>query len=155
MSPKFIWLIRDFSLDMVDPDTGRPISSKEYLDVCLRKKVNNYFINKISGKNSSDNNSIRENILKFFPDRDCYTLVRPADSEDELRNLNSIEFNKLKSEFRSGILELKNKIFRETTSKRIKGKKLNGLSLANLIVDFVNAINKGAVPNINNAYICC
>jgi hypothetical protein len=39
LSPKFIWLIRDFTLNKVHPETGEPIEGKEYLDICLRKKV--------------------------------------------------------------------------------------------------------------------
>lgn len=36
------------------------------------------------------------------------------------------------------------------------GKKLNGLMLYNLALSYVDAINKGAVPNIESAwsYIC-
>ena len=39
LSPKFIWVIRDFTLEKVHPETGQPMSSKEYLEVCLRSKV--------------------------------------------------------------------------------------------------------------------
>jgi hypothetical protein len=44
---------------------------------------------------------------------------------------------------------LKNKILKDINTKRIKGKKLNGLSLAILIEEWVKVINKGGVPNIN------
>ena len=39
LSPKFIWLIRDFTLHKVHPETGEAIEGKEYLEICLRKKV--------------------------------------------------------------------------------------------------------------------
>ena len=39
LSPKFIWLIRDFTLNKVNPETNEPIEGKEYLEICLRKKV--------------------------------------------------------------------------------------------------------------------
>lgn len=39
LSPKFLWVIRDFTLTKVHPETGQQIEGKEYLDVCLRKKV--------------------------------------------------------------------------------------------------------------------
>ena len=79
LAPKFIWTLRDFTLDKIDPETNEEISSNEYLELCLR--------NKISGKNSNENNLIRQNILKYFKERECITLPRPADSEDTLQNL--------------------------------------------------------------------
>lgn len=39
LSPKFIWVLRDFTLEKVHPETNQEISSKEYLELCLRKKV--------------------------------------------------------------------------------------------------------------------
>ena len=38
LAPKFIWVLRDFVLDKIDPDTGEEISSDEYLELCLRNK---------------------------------------------------------------------------------------------------------------------
>ena len=39
MSPKFIWILRDFILEKVHPETGVELSSQEYLEMCLRRKV--------------------------------------------------------------------------------------------------------------------
>jgi len=47
---------------------------------------------------------------------------------------------------------LKDKIFKDSNPKRFNGKKLNGPTLANLIIEFVEVINKGGIPNINNAW---
>ena len=58
LSPKFIWIIRDFTLEKIHPETGEEISSKEYLELCLK--------NKRCGKGCNDNNVIRQNIIKFF-----------------------------------------------------------------------------------------
>ncbi len=105
----------------------------------------------MTGKSSQDNNLIRENILKYFSERDCITLVRPVEEEKDLQRLNDIPFEKYFTEFKMEFLKLKEKIFKDSTAKRFNGKKLNGPSLANLIREIVKAINKGAVPNINNA----
>ena len=105
---------------------------------------------KISGKNSSENNMIRENILKYFADRDCITLVRPLDSEEELRQLNKLPLTRLKPDFKREFLKLKQKVFEEASPKVFNGKKLNGPTLVNLLNEFIQAINQGAVPNINN-----
>ncbi len=39
LAPKFIWVLRDFTLEKVHPDSGEEISSNEYLEISLRKKV--------------------------------------------------------------------------------------------------------------------
>lgn len=144
LSPKFIWIIRDFTLEKVHPETGEEISSKEYLELCLK--------NKRCGKNANDNNLIRQNIIKFFPDRDCVTLVRPVDKESDLKKLNSIPFNKLKADFKIEFKKLKDKIYKEATPKKYNGKRLNGPGLACLIEEFVKTINSGKIPNINNSW---
>ena len=144
LSPKFIWIIRDFTLEKVHPETGEEISSKEYLELCLK--------NKRCGKNCNDNNVIRQNIIKFFPERDCVTLIRPVDSENDLRNLNNIPFNNLKPEFKMEFKMLKDKIYKEALPKKYNGKKLTGPTLATLIIEFVKVINSGKIPNINNTW---
>ena len=144
LSPKFIWIIRDFTLEKIHPETGEEISSKEYLELCLK--------NKRCGKNASDNNVIRQNIIKFFPERDCVTLIRPVDSEEELKRLNTIPYNNLKPEFKMEFKKLKDKIFKEALPKKLNGKKLTGPALATLIEEFVKVINSGKIPNINNTW---
>ena len=144
LSPKFIWIIRDFTLEKIHPETGEEISSKEYLELCLK--------NKRCGKGCNDNNVIRQNIIKFFPERDCVTLVRPVDSEDDLKKLNTIPYNELKPEFKMEFKSLKDKIFKEALPKKLNGKKLTGPALATLIEEFVKVINSGKIPNINNTW---
>ena len=144
LSPKFIWIIRDFTLEKIHPETGEEISSKEYLELCLK--------NKRCGKGANDNNIIRQNIIKFFPERDCVTLIRPVDSEDDLKKLNSIPYSNLKPEFKMEFKILKDKIFREALPKKLNGKKLTGPALATLIEEFVKVINSGKIPNINNTW---
>ena len=144
LSPKFIWIIRDFTLEKIHPETGQEISSKEYLELCLK--------NKRCGKGCKDNNVIRQNIIKFFPERDCVTLVRPVDSEDDLKKLNTIPYNELKPEFKMEFKSLKDKIFKEALPKKLNGKKLTGPALATLIEEFVKVINSGKIPNINNTW---
>ena len=144
LSPKFIWIIRDFTLEKIHPETGEEISSKEYLELCLK--------NKRCGKGANDNNVIRQNIIKFFPERDCVTLIRPVDSEDDLKKLNSIPYNNLKPEFKMEFKILKDKIFKEALPKKLNGKKLTGPALATLIEEFVKVINSGKIPNINNTW---
>ena len=144
LAPKFIWTLRDFSLDKKNIETGEEISSDEYLELCLR--------NKSTGKNSKQNNLIRENIIKYFKERECVTLPRPADKEEDLQNLNNIPFSKLKSNFRTEFLNLKNKVYETSKPKKFNGKKITGPILADLLSNFINSINSGIVPNINTAW---
>ena len=144
LSPKFIWIIRDFTLEKIHPETGEEISSKEYLELCLK--------NKRCGKGANDNNIIRQNIIKFFPERDCVTLIRPVDNEEDLKRLNKIPYNNLKPEFKMEFKTLKDKIFKEALPKKLNGKKLTGPALAILIEEFVKVINSGKIPNINNTW---
>ena len=143
LAPKFIWTLRDFSLDKINNETGEEISSDEYLELCLR--------NKSSGKNSKQNNLIRENIIKYFKERECITLPRPIDEEKDLQNLNNIPFSELKSNFRTEFLILKNKVYETSKPKILNGKKVTGPILADLLYSFINSINSGIVPNINTA----
>ena len=143
LAPKFIWTLRDFSLDKIDPDTGEEISSDQYLELCLR--------NKSTGKNS-ENNLIRENIIKYFKERECVTLPRPIDKEENLQNLNNIPFSELKPNFRSEFLLLKRKVYESSKPKIFKGKRITGPILADLLIIFIDCINSGKVPNINSAW---
>ena len=115
LAPKFIWTLRDFTLDKIDPVTGEEISSDEYLELCLRNKSN--------GKNAKQNNLIKENIIKYFIERECVTLPRPVDNEEDLQNLDNIPFSKLKSNFRSEFLLLKKKYMKHRNQKYIMVKK--------------------------------
>ena len=142
LAPKFIWVLRDFILDKFDPETGEEISSNEYLELCLRNK---------NSKNSMENNLIRENIIKYFKERECITLPRPVDEESDLHKLNEIPFCKLKSNFREEFLNLKKIIYEKAKIKKIGSKKINGLILVELLVSFINSLNSKIIPNINSA----
>ena len=145
LAPKFIWVLRDFILDKIDPETGKEISSNQYLELCLR--------NKILNKNGvgMENNLIRENIIKYFKERECITLPRPVDLEEDLHKLNQIPFNQLKPNFRSEFLNLKRKIYEESRIKKIGPKKINGPILVGLLTQFINSLNSKIIPNINTA----
>ena len=148
LAPKFIWVLRDFVLDKIDPDTGEEISSNEYLELCLRNKTTN-FGNK--NKKSNENNLIRENIIKYFKDRECITLPRPVDKEEDLHKLNEIPFSGLKPNFREEFLNLKGKIYENSRIKKIGNKKVNGPILVGLLTSFINSLNSKLIPNINTA----
>jgi hypothetical protein len=43
---------------------------------------------------------IRESIKALFPDRDCFTLVRPVTDEEQLAELDSMPTASMRPEFR-------------------------------------------------------
>jgi len=53
-------------------------------------------------------------------------------------------------------MQLRRKVINRIKPKLMHGKKLNGEMLFNLVLSYVDSINKGAVPNIETAwsYIC-
>lgn len=57
--------------------------------------------------------------------------------------------NKIKDSDNKGLEKLYNSIFVEAISKSYRGKKLNGMTLKNIFVEFTNCINRGIGFNIN------
>lgn len=68
--PKFLWVIRDFTLEMADRN-GRRMSAVEYMESALTQENTAVRIDESTKK-------IRRSLVKYYVDRDCITLVRPA-----------------------------------------------------------------------------
>src|SRR5690606_266789 len=101
-------------------------------------------------------NKIRTLIKEFFRERDCVTLVRPLTEEGSLQNLEKMELSKLRAEFIDQVNQLRKKTLNKIKPKSMNGKTLNGEMFWNLMSSYVESINKGAVPVIENAwsYMC-
>jgi hypothetical protein len=146
--PSFMWVVRDFTLQLLDAD-HEPISSRDYLEKALAPQ-------KGFSEGVEQKNRIRRLLTTFFKDRDCCTMIRPLTKEDQLQNLADLELDKLRPEFVEQIQTLRRKVINRIKPKQINGRKLNGEMLFNLAQSYVDAINKGAVPSIENSwsYIC-
>jgi hypothetical protein len=142
--PSFMWVIRDFSLQLKNPD-GEAISAREYLEKCLESQKG--FSDSIEQKNK-----IRNLLRDFFKERDCVTLVRPLTDEENLQNLERMELSKLRPEFSEQVLNLRKKVLHKIKPKTLKGQVLNGEMFCNMMSSYVKAINSGAVPVIENAW---
>lgn len=141
--PSFLWLLRDFALDLVD-EKGAPITSAQYLEHALRERP--------ESAASQSKNAIRSAIKQLFRERDCVTLVRPVVDERQLKTIDSIPYNQLRPEFREQSEELVQKILDEAQPKQINGQNLSGDSFAQLLQLYVEAINSGAVASIQSAW---
>lgn len=82
--PNFLWVVRDFTLKLED-ENGRKISARQYLENCLKPQP-------AATEAAMATNQIRQMICHYFHERDCVTMVRPADDEDTLRRLASVSF---------------------------------------------------------------
>ncbi|CAN6272465.1 unnamed protein product [Urochloa humidicola] len=142
-SPIFTWLLRDFYLDLVENE--RKITPRDYLEIALRPLEGR-------GKDISSKNEIRESIRSLFPDRECFTLVRPLNNENELQRLDQIPLEKLRPEFQAGLDELTKFIFERTRPKQVAGTIMTGPVLAGVTQSFLDALNNGAVPTISSSW---
>lgn len=142
-SPIFVWLLRDFYLDLVEDN--RKITPRDYLELALRPVQG-------SGKDIAAKNEIRESIRALFPDRECFTLVRPLNSETELQQLDQTPLQKFRPEFRSGLDALTRFVSERTRPKQIGATVMNGPMLAGLTQSFLDALNNGAVPTISSSW---
>jgi hypothetical protein len=97
-------------------------------------------------------NAVRKSIKALFPDRDCFTLVRPVADERALRRLDALPSSALRPEFRRGVSRLARVVLERACPKTVHGHVVTGPVLAGLAEAYVAAINAGAVPTIATAW---
>jgi hypothetical protein len=141
--PSFLWLVRDFSLELVIQ--GKLVSSREYLETALQPQRG-------QGERVAGKNQIRHAITEYFQDRDCFTMKRPVADEYQLQHLAELKMSELRPEFLEQIAALKKLIFQRAKPKSLYGQVLNGQMFVDLMRQYVNAINEGSVPTIHTAW---
>lgn len=141
--PTFLWVARDFTLKLIDSE-GRSITAKEYLELALQPQKG--FSDTVEEKNR-----IRKLLANFFSEIDCCTLIRPISKEEDLQRLDEMEISQLRPDFVSQALELRSKVLENINVKRLNGINLTGEMIANYLQNYVEAINTGVVPNIEDA----
>jgi hypothetical protein len=142
-TPSFLWLLRDFYLQL--EEDGRAVTPREYLETALSNVP-------ASSAGAIAKNGIRDSIKSLFPDRNCFTLVRPMSDEVQLARLETVPPAALRQEFREGIAKLVDLCFAHAQPKRMGTTILTGPMLAGLVTAYVDAINNGAVPTIATAW---
>nr|CCA20085.1 guanylatebinding protein putative [Albugo laibachii Nc14] len=143
--PSFLWLVRDFALELVDED-GDPISSSEYLEQALAEQMPRV-------PSNVERNRLRAMMKEFFRERDCMTLVRPVLDEEELQR-SDLSLQSLRPEFQVQIEQLRKLVFDEKTlkPKSIQERVMNGSMFVGLVQAYVDSINRGSVPVISSAW---
>lgn len=142
-SPIFVWLLRDFYLDLVEDN--RRITPRDYLELALRPVQG-------GGRDLTAKNEIRDSIRALFPDRECFTLVRPLNNENDLQRLDQISLDKLRPEFKSGLDALAKFVFERTRPKQLGATVMTGPILVGITDAYLNALNNGAVPTISSSW---
>lgn len=138
--PAFIWVIRDFALDKKN-EKGEAITDKQYLEKALEET-------KGITPEGANKNRIRKAIKKFFPRRDCMTFSRPAEREEDLRNLDLLPDAELRDKFRTELRKGRETIFKGVKPKLFNGAEVSGPVFFELAQALVQIINSGQVPNI-------
>eukprot|EP01029_Cantina_marsupialis_P028350 TRINITY_DN776041_c0_g1_i1.p1 TRINITY_DN776041_c0_g1~~TRINITY_DN776041_c0_g1_i1.p1 ORF type:complete len:809 (+),score=197.92 TRINITY_DN776041_c0_g1_i1:125-2551(+) len=144
--PSLMWVVRDFSLRLETTDQGK-MTPKMYLENAL-KPMEGYEDEILR------HNQIRSTLRNFFPNRDCSLLIRPVADEQVLKNLNEVEFSSLRPGFQKQVTALNKKIIEGACAspKMMFGHTVSGEMLSGLAESYVEAMNTGAVPTINNAW---
>lgn len=146
--PSFMWIVRDFTLQLIGEDDEN-LNANQYLEKALEEQKG--FSDKIEEKNR-----IRRLLKTFFKERQCFTMIRPITNEEALQNLEEMEEKDLRQDFLEQVVQLRKKVLHGVKPKLLNGKQLSPNMFITLAESYVTSINKGAVPNIENAwtYIC-
>ena len=144
--PRFIWAVRDFCLQLVDKE-GKQITSNQYLEDCLRQVSSSS-----SSSESKSKNEIRKILKDYFKDRDCYTFVRPINKDKKLRNIQEVAFEELRPDFKDQVSNFVSQVLNNARVKMLDGVAITGKSLSMLLEQYIDAINRDAVPTISTAW---
>ncbi|EEF50807.1 guanylate-binding protein 1 [Ricinus communis] len=142
-SPIFVWLLRDFYLDLVEDN--KKITPRDYLEIALRPVQG-------SGGDIAAKNAIRDSIRALFPDRECFALVRPVPEERDLQRMGQLSLDNLRPEFRSGLDALTKFVFERTRPKQVGATIMTGPVLVGITESYLEALNNGAVPTICSSW---
>uniref|UniRef100_A0A4W2ENP7 GB1/RHD3-type G domain-containing protein n=1 Tax=Bos indicus x Bos taurus TaxID=30522 RepID=A0A4W2ENP7_BOBOX len=143
--PDFVWTVRDFMLEL--KFNGNPITEDEYLENALKL---------IPGKDPKIQNSnmTRECIRKFFPKRKCFVFDRPTNDRKLLLRVMELSDNQLDVNFQKQSEDFCSYIFTHAKPKTLReGITVTGGGLGTLVEAYVDAINSGGVPCLENAVI--
>ncbi|XP_048670457.1 guanylate-binding protein 5-like isoform X2 [Marmota marmota marmota] len=142
--PDLVWTIRDFYLSLeID---GQLMTADEYLENSLK-------IKKGSDQRTQTFNLPRLCIQKFFPTKKCFVFDTPT-HQKKVSQLETLQDDELSLEFVQQVAEFSSHIFTKSKIKILPGGiKVNGLRLESLVLTYVNAINNGDLPCMENAVL--
>ncbi|XP_031418352.1 guanylate-binding protein 1-like [Clupea harengus] len=142
--PDFIWAVRDFTLERkID---GHDVSEDEYLDFALQLK-------KGQSTKLVTYNQARQCIWNFFPTRKCFTFSFPT-SAKKMKHLDSMAEADLCPDFLSDAKRFCSYVFAKSRVKTVQGgHKVTGSRFSHLVKIYVDTINSGSVPSLENSVV--
>ncbi|XP_049731715.1 guanylate-binding protein 5-like [Elephas maximus indicus] len=142
--PDLVWTLRDFFLELEMDE--QVITADEYLENSLRPKQG-------TDQTVQNFNLPRLCIQKFFPMKKCFIFELPSHRK-KLAQLETLRDDELDPEFVQQVAEFCSYIFSHSKIKALPGDiKVNGPRLESLMLTYVNAINSGDLPCMENAVL--
>ncbi|XP_006898292.1 PREDICTED: guanylate-binding protein 5 [Elephantulus edwardii] len=142
--PDLVWTLRDFFLEL--EANGKAITADEYLENSLRLKEG-------TDERVKTFNLPRLCIQRFFPRKKCFVFDLPSQRK-KLAQLEALDDSELDPEFVQQVAEFCSYIFSHSKVKILPGDiKVNGPRLESLVLTYVNAINSGTLPSIENSVL--
>uniref|UniRef100_A0A8D2ARI8 GB1/RHD3-type G domain-containing protein n=1 Tax=Sciurus vulgaris TaxID=55149 RepID=A0A8D2ARI8_SCIVU len=142
--PDFVWTVRDFTQELTL--NGHPITEDEYLENALK------LISGIKNQKIQNSNMSRECIRYFFPRRKCFVFDRPMNDRNHVSHFDEVPQNQLERTF---VVQSKNfctYVYTNAKTKTLRGGIIvTGNRLGTLVETYVNAINKGTIPCLEDA----
>ena len=80
------------------------------------------------------------------------TMSVPSLSKNACENIMEMEFDELTEQFQEDVELIQFKMFKQTPVKKIQARSLNGPLYVDLLVHFVEVLNKQGVPNVSNVW---
>ena len=133
------------TLPQLVDEHSRPVSARQYLESALQE------VRGFSEKAQSKNR-IRTMIRHFFPDRDCFPIVRPVEDEGMLQTLDVQPEHVFRNEFVTQMRALRSLVRSNAQPKTLEGGLVSGSMLCMLAESYVGAVNKGSVPCIKDTW---
>ena len=149
--PPLLWLVRDFALQLLNPN-GDSITPKQYLEQALQSITSSSSI----GANAElvrDKNNVRATIKSCFPLRQCITMVRPVEDEQQLQQLSNDMSVQVRRAFEDQLNNVREIVFSNIEAKTIAGTTaVTGRGLVMYAKSIVAAINNGQQPVIRDVW---
>lgn len=79
-------------------------------------------------------------------------MVRPTNNDSLLQELDKVPFEQLRPEFIEQVMNLRKRVLGRLQPKKINNNVLDGQAYFSVVKTYVDAINNGAVPNIQTAW---
>ncbi|XP_015992400.2 guanylate-binding protein 5 isoform X2 [Rousettus aegyptiacus] len=142
--PDLVWTLRDFYLSL--QADGEFITADDYLENSLRPKQD-------TDQNLQNFNLPRLCIQKFFPIKKCFIFDLPT-HQKKLTQLETLNNDELDPDFVQQVADFCHYIFHYSKIKTLSGGiKVNGPYLESLVLTYVNAINSGDLPCMDNSVL--